>query len=873
MSRRGHRAVLSLALGGALVAALAALLTFLAPTEVVPLDPARLVAFGRCGWSVDVRTLRAGRDPIWTLGRMDSMAAPFAARHRVLVDGRALAPGHAQHAEIAELGEGRHSFWSGALLFSLPDREVAPAEVHSLEVELALKPRPWIMAIGVLGAGVALFCGLRCCRGRALARTLPPLGAGAAIALLSVVWFDPPRAAAVDAAPAILLWIGLGGALLAWAVVIADATGRRGALPATLRRGRRVLELTARRWCGWQGRCAVMALLLLSLLRVWAPLPHAAHHESDVSPSAFCRGRILASDSMEYWSGAQSLRCLGVLNEFSSRRPLSPALHGAQSALLGGDRQRVMVLNALLAGVALASMAIAVGRCAGPWVGLGTLAFGVGYAQQFVAYPLTETLGLTLGAIGLAQLLDGVMRQRPGSILLGSLSLAAGMMARAGALLALPVPALASILLVRPRRRGLLAALLSLVAIGAAWTLNRSVFEIAAAPGAAPNANVPYVTLGIMLGGDWSDAQRWLLEAHPDASGLSDEQRAQLLLAETKRRLWAEPSVLLRGVLRGLATFGRDWTMIAWGRFAERGTVQSLADQLGLSRWTPGQLGVPSFLVGALLAAASVAALLRLLQARSRVGVLMALLGAAVAASLPFIWIDGRWRALAPTWPIVAVIATLWLMPPRAWLAPRLSGRVGECPCPRPRLAGPALAALGVAVTAAPLVGAVALSLAAPRPALPPGSDAAVILVPRTDRLSAVIIGAEEEFSWLGPARMRRGTFEQELRTWGRDVEVVRAILDEPSASMAIVQTIRAAGEAGLPRELLLAIEPSAREDSRPFAAWSVRVLRASAYLGGLGRAEVVGPASEGGWRDEQNAPRPEAGRARLILCLPADRP
>lgn len=819
---------------GAIVALLVCVLAWQAPMARLSVAPESLAPFGSRGWSVDVTSLPAARSSLWTIDRMDSMSAPSASRHRVLIDGRPLAPAHAQHAEIAELGQGRHSFWNGALLLSMPDGVDVPSDARSIELQLQRRPRGWLVALGLLGAGAAaLWCLLRS-RGRTLARALSALAAGSALALLPIIWFDPPAATLIDSAPPVLLWLAVAGAALSWFALLAPrwCLTRPGA--KLVLRGRRVLEVAALRWASPLGRLAVIALLLCSLLRMWAPLPAPAHHAADVSPAAFCRGRIQASDSLDYWSAAETLRVAGQLNQPASRRPLYPALLATESWLVGGHRPLVLLLNAALAGVALSALAIAVGRCLGPWVALGSLSMTLGYAQQFVAYTLTEQLGLALGAIALAQILDGFARQRIRSLAFGSLSFGVAMMARAGALLTLPAPALAALFLMpnaRARGCALLACLGPLIA---AWVMNSAIFRVAGAPGAAVNANVSYVTLGMAMGGDWTDAQRWLLESTPQGQDLTDRERSELLRDEALRRLRESPEVFLGSLTRGLRTFAMDWSTIAWGRFAERGSAQVVLGSVGLERLASRYSG-SAWLAGGLLAVASLAALARLVLVRPSIGIPLGLLFLGIVASLPFIWIDGRWRALAPTWPVLAVVATLWLMPPALWLRSREPNDASRWP-PRRPLAGLGLAALGLLLALAPLAGALAFSAqAAARPADAPAPGMAMIHSP--SRLGVVILDdrpGTATFSWFGPVRMTSDEFLGEVRTWNRDVEPVQRLLEDREGPMAILQAMRLNLDGGLPRYLLLATDPAILDVSDDRLFIHPEVLATSPYLGGI---------------------------------------
>ncbi|MGA1225202.1 MAG: hypothetical protein ACO31E_11630, partial [Phycisphaerales bacterium] len=81
--------------------------------------------------------------PIWRLP--DQKLDGSATLNIVADDGVRLGPGDSVHAEIAELGGGRYSVWSGWLYFSLPDPTTQQLRWSGRAV-----PRPWCRSIAAL---------------------------------------------------------------------------------------------------------------------------------------------------------------------------------------------------------------------------------------------------------------------------------------------------------------------------------------------------------------------------------------------------------------------------------------------------------------------------------------------------------------------------------------------------------------------------------------------------------------------------------------------------------------------------------------------------------------------------------------------------
>jgi hypothetical protein len=153
-------------------------------------------------------------------------------------------------------------------------------------------------------------------------------------------------------------------------------------------------------------------------------------------------GVLPYSDARGYYIGAQQLLFDGDLDSFNSRRPLNAAFLTFRLAVTNLDLRWSLVIQAVLLGVASFLAARVVARDLGPVAGMALFAGIYGFAAFGVDTVMSESLGVTLGALALAALWTAVRDRRLWVAAVGLFLLTSGMNARAGAfllLLALPI--------------------------------------------------------------------------------------------------------------------------------------------------------------------------------------------------------------------------------------------------------------------------------------------------------------------------------------------------------------------------------------------------------------------------------------------------
>ncbi|MFO0873307.1 MAG: hypothetical protein U0575_04975 [Phycisphaerales bacterium] len=590
-------AILSLAVAILLAARVRA-----AAPRVVSIPPEAFVDADGVAWGVSLAPLLDGlRLPFpLEVGPTDDLAHATVSPHRLLEDGAPLSPAHSLHAEIFERGAGRHSFWVDSLLMSTSDNSDPRANGRTYQIELGVRARPWAI---LLGAGLALMPALwllRHVRGRVLARLAAWCACIGSFALVAAILARPAWARCVEHLPPAILCVAfLGAASAGTAAVllrIADrwrdrasprpaslATRTAVAVARSATRTRRVFFCAcAGRWR--LGLATAMALAVASLLRWWAPLPPPVSQWPGVRYLAVAQGRIVDSDALEHWASSQWLRWQGELPRFAARRPLCATLMAAESSLGDGRMQVVLLLNTLLCGAAIWFVARAAGRSLGVWAGLATYAVLLGYAQHFLGLPMTESLGLSLGALGTGLLLRGVETRRPPIWSLGCFALSLGLFARAGAFFVLPAIVLA--LAWTARRSGrrawiapVAAAALAASSMTAAFVLNATVFRLTSDGGSTPNSNFAFVAFGLASGGTWTLGQEWIVQHMPMST---EAQQEAALYEETWKRIEADPTVLARSLHSALGAFVAAWGPGVAAHFGDRGLLAAALP----SRWS-----------------------------------------------------------------------------------------------------------------------------------------------------------------------------------------------------------------------------------------------------------------------------------------------
>jgi hypothetical protein len=364
--------------------------------------------------------------------------------------------------------------------------------------------------------------------------------------------------------------------------------------------------------------------------------------------------------------------------------------------LAHGDLKATLLVLCLLSGAASCLFIETCRRAFGEVtaVGAGTLIFV--FYGRFVDTPGTEQLGLILGLIATALLLEAASSHHRGAAWWGLFLLGMALIARAGAFFVLPAVALWIALSLRRARGGMLWLQLARgsCTIALAFALNALLFRSVGSSDQPPFGNFAFTLYGLVTGGHGWIAAYTL---HPDLAQLPFNVRCREVYALAWQEFTRRPGLTLVGAARYLAEF-----------FAP--TASGMFGFVVAQRFTEGEL--PTLLrvfdVAARLALLSMfvwGARCALAFKRNPRCSLLLYAAAGLLASVPFVppADSDQTRAYAATIPLIVLVASFGLED----VTRRVRGAALALPSSldRPRWALPA--SLGVSLVVAAVAGPV----------------------------------------------------------------------------------------------------------------------------------------------------------------------
>lgn len=506
------------------------------------------------------------------------------------------------------------------------------------------------------------------------------LGLAGTFAFLSVTLWSWGRGESVPLAEFVQIWPGepnpvvIAELLLPWMILVWAAVG---CAIGWLVRGRRpAVEIFSRRWASRQfvrssgemgrttdeafdtvGRCWLVdelrlrrllarwglplacAVVCLRLAVVWANVDRPAD-QFDYSPYAAMLGHIPWSDASGYYEGAQYFNTFGRLDIWNQRRPLNALLLAVRLCLCGDRFHLALLLQAILLAAALYLFAAAVANRYGLWAALAAFAITWSYGRLFVATTLSETLGLTFGAIAAALLLQAQTRGIIAHASIGGFAMGLAMAARAGALFLLPgLVVWAAWQFGIGWRKRLAAAMAMALGIGAALLVNSMALRCYGTGENVAGSNFALTFCGLAEGTNWSDVYEKYREQLDSAN---EREQAVFLYRKAWEGIRADPSVFLGMLARNERQFVRDLRPWIAGLTSlplppDCSAVRKIA-RTNRWLWTAMLVALPLTLW------------------RWRTGGdwrLLLIVVLATAASAPFLYLDGGFRVFAASWPLL----------------------------------------------------------------------------------------------------------------------------------------------------------------------------------------------------------------------------
>lgn len=290
----------------------------------------------------------------------------------------------------------------------------------------------------------------------------------AVLAFVLAAWSsDPVRELAALAAgrlPAMLYALAAAALGACWLLRLPGVAGRLGAL-----RGSGVAALVGR-----SGPASGVIAYLIPLFGGW-----------ETARSPYMVGGVVPwSDATLYFGGAQRILFFDGVDDYGAGRPIHPAFLAVRLALTGLDLRKALVIGSVLLGLACFLAARAVGRDLGWAAGVALFAAIYGFASPAGSSVMTEGLGVTFGALGLASLWTGARHENRLLAMAGLALLTVAQGVRTGAILVLPAVVLWLAYRNRGRRRWLNPRLLVASALAVLLGVTVNVGALVATRGA-----------------------------------------------------------------------------------------------------------------------------------------------------------------------------------------------------------------------------------------------------------------------------------------------------------------------------------------------------------------------------------------------------
>lgn len=292
------------------------------------------------------------------------------------------------------------------------------------------------------------------------------------------------------------------------------------------------------RWRMVMAFAAGAALFGLALGGLWA---------SGQSEPYVVSGLIPYNDAATYSIDANRLLDGVRLSAASARRPLPTGFLGAILGLTARNLQQASAVLVFLLAISSVYLALEVRRAYGATAGAITIWIVFLFARRFAGTTMTEVLGLSIGALGLAFLLKGAFRKSLPNILAGLFLLTLALNIRAGAFFLLPVLILWTGWLFRNGKRiAWKPAGLALLVMTAGFLVNTLVFRLIGAPGSQLFSNFAESLYGLAAGGErWS----FVYGQNPETLLMSESGKAGRIYQLAFDLFRSNPMGLVNGML------------------------------------------------------------------------------------------------------------------------------------------------------------------------------------------------------------------------------------------------------------------------------------------------------------------------------------
>jgi len=314
-----------------------------------------------------------------------------------------------------------------------------------------------------------------------------------------------------------------------------------------------LLLYPAYRQSGWVGTLASLSLTLILFA-----LPLSALWNSGISDGYIIGGLAPWSDARGYYWDAQRLLEGGTFSEIPPQRPLFAGMLATLLALTQQNLQVTVAILVAIAGISCFLAAREVQRSHGTAAGLVVIATLFLFYRRFLGKTSTETLGLSLGAVGFALLWRGARLKQLNNCLVGIFLLTLALNARAGAFFILPALILWGTWSFRGADRFSMRFLIggsSVVLLG--FILNSILLKFVGSPNGIGFSNFSYTLYGILTESNWTQVR----VDHPELNNIVEPELSRRIYALAFEKLRDNPFALVTGSFRA-------WNLFILGDYA-----------------------------------------------------------------------------------------------------------------------------------------------------------------------------------------------------------------------------------------------------------------------------------------------------------------
>ena len=270
--------------------------------------------------------------------------------------------------------------------------------------------------------------------------------------------------------------------------------------------------------------------------------------QSGQSQSTVFNGIVPLFDASDYYTDALRLIAGQSFSSFSARRPLFPGLLAVLLTLTGRNLMASLgILTAITAGACYLA-AKEIQRTHGAEAAVLVLTILFLFYRYNNGLVMSESLGITLGALGFVFIWRGLADFKQSSVWVGLFITTLALSARAGAFFTLPLMLLWGgwVFRMPGKKFSWIFFLGGLGAVSGGFLLNWLLYQLLATPSGVLFANFSYTLYGLASGGkSWS----YIFVIHPELLNLSEPYQSNTIYLLALEQIRQHPSLLLHGML------------------------------------------------------------------------------------------------------------------------------------------------------------------------------------------------------------------------------------------------------------------------------------------------------------------------------------